>query len=107
MSGEMRRIELLEKWREEQQKLSHEHDTAIKLNEQIVKTAVKEISGVSKGLSDLNKTVSDDVVPMMIAMTTAKETKNKLEAKIGKTVLGIVSIIAVTVSIWTAFFKGN
>jgi hypothetical protein len=114
MSDNIRRIEQLEKGHvklleghEKHQETLHEHETAIKLHEQTMNTAIKEVSGISKGLADLNKTVSKDLVPMMITMAAAKETKSKLEARIGKVVLGVVSIIAVAVSVWTAFFKGS
>jgi len=112
MSDVTKRFERLEKGHEKLEKVVtkqgevlHEHDTAIKLHDKDLESVVNGMSSLEAGLNKLNTTVVEQVVPMMNDMTTAKKTKAKLEAKIGKTIMYLIGIIGVSVSSYVAFFK--
>ncbi len=112
MNGVVERVKKLEKGQvklEEKHakhdEILHKHDISIKLHERDVQSVLKEMSQLGSSLQALNTTVVTDVVPMMSGMAASKATKEKFEAKVGKIILGIISLVAVTVSVIMAFFK--
>lgn len=98
-----KRVEKLEEGQVKQGEMLHKHDISIKLHDKDLKSGVDGIFSLNIGLRDLNKTVIEQVVPMMNDMATAKKTKDKLEAKVGKIILGIISLVAIIFSGFALF----
>lgn len=98
MADVTKRVEKLEEGQVKHGEMLHEHDISIKLQDKDLQSAINGMSNLNDGLRDLNKTVIEQVVPMMNTMATAKKTKDKLEAKVGKIILGIIALVAVAFS---------
>ena len=103
MSDVTKRVEKLEEGQAKHGEMLHEHDISIKLHDKDLKSVVDGMSSLNAGLRDLNKTVIEQVVPMMNNMATARKTKDKLEAKIGKVILGMISLVAIIFSGFALF----
>jgi len=103
MNGDSKRIEKLEEGHAKHSKMLHEHDISIKLHDKDLESAINEMSSLNAGLRELNETVVKQVVPMMNNIATAKKTKDKLEAKVGKIMIGFISLIAVIFSGFALF----
>ena len=103
MSDVTKRVEKLEEGQIKHGEMLHKHDISIQLHDKDLKSVVDGMSSLNIGLRDLNKTVIEQVVPMMNNMATAKKTKDKLDAKVGKIILGMLSLVAVIFSGFALF----
>lgn len=103
MTDVAKRVEKLEEGQAKHNEILHEHDISIRLHDKDLKSVVSGMSNLNDGLRDLNKTVIEKIVPMMNSMAIAKKTKDKLEAKVGKVILGLIALVAVVFSGFALF----